>query len=73
MCHALDPQELCFIGDDVNDVQALGACGLGVAPASAHHSAKEAAALVTVQPGGSGAVREVVDRLLNDASGEPFE
>lgn len=64
--HALDVREVCFIGDDVNDVEALSACGLAVAPASAHRSASEKAGLVTEQSGGSGAVREVIDRLLDE-------
>ena len=66
--HALGLQEVCFIGDDVNDVEALGSCGLGVAPASAHRSAAAAATLVTERPGGAGAVREVVDRLLDESA-----
>lgn len=66
--HALALDEVCFIGDDVNDVGALASCGLAVAPPGAHRSAKEAAALITSRPGGAGAVREVVDRLLDDAA-----
>ena len=65
--HALDLREVCFIGDDINDVEALSTCGLAVAPAGAHRSAREKAGLVTEQPGGSGAVREVIDRLLEEA------
>lgn len=64
--HGLDLREVCFIGDDVNDVEALSACGLAVTPASAHRSAREKAGLVTEQSGGSGAVREVIDRLLDE-------
>lgn len=71
--HALDLREVCFIGDDVNDVEALGACGLAVAPASAHRSASEKAGLVTEQSGGSGAVREVIDRLLDEVGGAQAE
>ena len=66
--HAMDLREVCFIGDDVNDVEALGACGLGVAPAGAHSSAKGSAGFVTERSGGDGAVREVVDRVLDQAS-----
>ena len=64
--HAIDLGEVCFIGDDVNDVDALSACGLAAAPSGAHPSAREKAGLVTEQPGGSGAVREVIDRLLSE-------
>jgi 3-deoxy-D-manno-octulosonate 8-phosphate phosphatase (KDO 8-P phosphatase) len=62
--HQLDLDEICFVGDDVNDVAALGICGLAVVPADAHPSAVAKAALVTSRPGGSGSVREVLDRIL---------
>jgi len=69
--HGLELREVCFVGDAVNDVEALAECGFSAAPASAHRSAKEAASLVTDRPGGAGAVREVIDRLLDEvASGE---
>lgn len=71
--HALDLGEVCFIGDDVNDVGALSTCGLAVAPAGAHRSAREKAGLVTEQPGGSGAVREVIDQLLDEAGSAQAE
>lgn len=62
--HDLELAEICFIGDDVNDVPALEICGLAVAPADAQPAASEAATLVTTRPGGRGSVREVIDRLL---------
>jgi 3-deoxy-D-manno-octulosonate 8-phosphate phosphatase (KDO 8-P phosphatase) len=60
----LKPEEVCFIGDDVNDVAALKLSGLGVAPAGAHPSALDAASFVTSHSGGNGAVRETVDKVL---------
>ena len=39
--------EICFIGDDVNDVAAMEICGLAVAPAEAHAAAAAAATMVT--------------------------
>jgi 3-deoxy-D-manno-octulosonate 8-phosphate phosphatase (KDO 8-P phosphatase) len=65
--HDLELAEICFIGDDVNDVPALEICGLAVAPANAHAAASAAASVVTTRPGGSGAVREVIDDLLRAA------
>lgn len=65
--HDLELAEVCFIGDDVNDVPALEICGLGVVPASAQAVATAAASIVTTRPGGGGAVREVVDYLLRAA------
>jgi 3-deoxy-D-manno-octulosonate 8-phosphate phosphatase (KDO 8-P phosphatase) len=65
--HDFELAEVCFIGDDVNDVPALEICGLAVAPANAQATAQAAASMVTTRPGGGGAVREVVDYLLSQA------
>jgi len=65
--HDLELAEVCFIGDDVNDVPALEICGLAVAPASAHSAASAIASMVTSKSGGAGSVREVIDYLLSDA------
>jgi len=56
--------ETAVVGDDVNDVAAMGLCGLATAPADAHSSARDVAHLVTTQVGGNGAVREFVDFIL---------
>ncbi len=62
--HNLAPGERCFMGDDINDVPAMAAMGLGIAPPGAHISALNAAALVTTRRGGDGAVRELIDAVL---------
>lgn len=62
--HQLELDEVCFVGDDVNDVEAMELSGLAAAPPTAHRSALNAAALVTGRAGGAGAIREVIDRLL---------
>jgi 3-deoxy-D-manno-octulosonate 8-phosphate phosphatase (KDO 8-P phosphatase) len=62
--HDLDLAEICFIGDDVNDVPAMEICGLAAAPAGAESAATAKAAMVTSRVGGAGSVREVIDRLL---------
>jgi 3-deoxy-D-manno-octulosonate 8-phosphate phosphatase (KDO 8-P phosphatase) len=58
------PAECAFIGDDVPDVPLLQAVGVSYAVADAHPAAKQAARHATLLPGGSGAVREVCDRLI---------
>jgi 3-deoxy-D-manno-octulosonate 8-phosphate phosphatase (KDO 8-P phosphatase) len=65
--HDLELDEVCFIGDDVNDVPALEICGLAVAPASAQAAASAIASMVTSKAGGAGSVREVLDYLLSGA------
>ncbi|MGH2464882.1 MAG: KdsC family phosphatase [Candidatus Limnocylindrales bacterium] len=63
--HDLALAEVCFIGDDINDVPAFEICGLAVAPADAHPTARARATRVTALPGGGGSVREVIDGLIS--------
>lgn len=58
-------EEICFMGDDVNDLSAMEIAGLAAAPANARPAARQKAALVTTASGGNGAVRELVDRILS--------
>ncbi len=62
--YGLTMQELAFIGDDIIDVRAMQAVGVGVAVADAAPEARAAAAFVTRAPGGKGAVRELIERIL---------
>jgi 3-deoxy-D-manno-octulosonate 8-phosphate phosphatase (KDO 8-P phosphatase) len=63
---ALD--EICFMGDDVNDLAAMALAGFSAAPADARLKVREAARLVTKANSGNGAVREMVDFLLSGAA-----
>jgi 3-deoxy-D-manno-octulosonate 8-phosphate phosphatase (KDO 8-P phosphatase) len=56
--------EICFMGDDVNDLPAMQIVGLAAAPADARPEVLAAAAFISTRPGGHGAVRELVDALL---------
>ena len=60
----LEPADLCFVGDDLIDIQAMRYCGLAISPADAVGEVRDVAHHVTERPGGRGAVREVVDLLL---------
>ena len=60
----LELNQVCFMGDDVNDIGALEIAGLSAAPANAHKSVKQKAALITEKSGGQGAVRELLDIIL---------
>lgn len=57
-------EETAFIGDDLPDLAVITKCGVGVAVADACAELRAAASLVTQLPGGKGAVREVIERLL---------
>ena len=62
--HQLALEEICFMGDDVNDLAAMELAGLAAAPADGHLAARGKAGLVTQARGGNGAVRELVDQIL---------
>ena len=57
-------ENIAFIGDELNDVKLLEACGLGIAVGDADKRAKEVAKLVCEHRGGTGALREAVEKLL---------
>jgi 3-deoxy-D-manno-octulosonate 8-phosphate phosphatase (KDO 8-P phosphatase) len=63
--HELPLGEICFIGDDINDLGAMEIAGFSAAPSTAHQAAREQATFVTQRAGGLGAVREVVDLILS--------
>jgi YrbI family 3-deoxy-D-manno-octulosonate 8-phosphate phosphatase len=62
--HRLAPAVVCYVGDDVGDLPAMGLAGLPVAVADAVKEVRRAAAYVTRAGGGRGAVREVCDLIL---------
>lgn len=64
----LDPKEVAYIGNDVNDLECFKKVGFSVVPADAHESVKQIADLVLQHSGGRGAVREFCDRLLKKYS-----
>lgn len=62
--NSLALSQICFMGDDVNDLGALQLAGFSAAPANAHKNVKQIVKLVTVKSGGNGAVRELIDLIL---------
>lgn len=57
-------EEMAFLGDDIIDLPALRLVGLAVGVADAVPAVKEVVHLATEAPGGQGAVRELVEKLL---------
>jgi 3-deoxy-D-manno-octulosonate 8-phosphate phosphatase (KDO 8-P phosphatase) len=60
----LDLCEICFMGDDINDLAAMRIAGFSAAPSNANADALAQADFVAKNPGGNGAVRELVEALL---------
>lgn len=56
--------EVCYIGDDIPDIPILKKVGFAVAVSDASFEVRQIADFVTKKPGGSGAVREVVEVIL---------
>jgi len=57
-------EETAYIGDDIVDIPIFMRAGLPVAVSDSTEEAKDMAAMVTKNPGGKGAVREVTDFIL---------
>lgn len=57
--------EVAYVGNDVNDLGALGLVGWPIAVANAHPLVRAAARVVLTRRGGDGAVREVIERMLS--------
>ena len=63
------PEETVYIGDDIVDIAVLKAAGFSVCPKDAVESVKKYVDYVSRFNGGEGAVREIIDLIL-EAKGE---
>jgi 3-deoxy-D-manno-octulosonate 8-phosphate phosphatase (KDO 8-P phosphatase) len=62
-------EQTAFMGDDLPDLPVVARCGVGAAVADACEELRAAATVVTILPGGRGAVRELVERMLRARGG----
>ena len=60
----IDLSQICFMGDDVNDLPAMRIAGCSAAPANASREVLAQADFIAQKTGGNGAVRELIDALL---------
>ncbi len=60
----VDPANVVYLGNDVNDLPCFPLVGCAVAVVDAHPAALAEADLVLTKPGGRGAVRELADMVL---------
>ena len=54
-----------YVGNDINDLEAMQAVGFPITPADAHPSVKQIAAVVLNKSGGCGVIRELADLILS--------
>ncbi|HLG03741.1 MAG TPA: HAD family hydrolase [Bacteroidia bacterium] len=59
-------QNVCFIGDDLNDEDVLRAAGFSACPADAVDAVKNMVHVVLGKKGGEGCVRELIDVYLQE-------
>lgn len=60
----LAAEQMCYMGDDLTDLQLISKVGLGVAVADAVDEVRLAAHHTTKRNGGKGAVRELIETIL---------
>jgi len=60
----LKDEEVCYVGDDIVDLPLLTRVGLAVAVGNSHKLLRRYVHYQTEQPGGFGAVREVIELIL---------
>ena len=59
------PEEVCYVGDDVFDLEAMRYAGFSACPADSEDAVKEEADYVCQNTGGRGAAREVIELILS--------
>ncbi len=63
--NSLSPEEVCYVGDDVNDIEALNFVKTPITVPNANFKIKQLKNItITKSCGGDGAFREIVDSLI---------
>lgn len=57
-------QEVAYIGDDINDIEAMEMCGFSACPSDATEEVKKIVDFVSDFSGGDGAVRQICEMIL---------
>ena len=62
--YKIDLQEMAYVGDDINDFEALQSVGFSACPADARPEIRKSVQYVCQAKGGEGVVRELADMIL---------
>ncbi len=57
-------ENVCYIGDDINDLETIKAVGFGCCPANAVEAVKNCSNYITESKGGEGVIREIVEKFI---------
>ena len=69
----LEPAQVVFVGDDIPDIPAIEAAGLGVCPSDAVAEVRSASDLVSQYPGGRGCLRDLIEHVLKSQDRWKFD
>ena len=61
--YQIEPNNVAYIGDDLNDLECMQKCGYSAAPADAVQKVLDTVGYVCKHRGGEGAVREFIEQL----------
>ncbi len=62
--HALNPENILYMGDDLPDLEVLAKVGMPCCPNDAVREVQESALYISDKKGGEGAVRDVIEQVL---------
>ena len=62
--YAATPDEIAYIGDDINDLDCIEYCGVTASPADAVEEVRQKVSFVCQNDGGKGAVRDFIKKLF---------
>jgi 3-deoxy-D-manno-octulosonate 8-phosphate phosphatase (KDO 8-P phosphatase) len=65
--YSISPDQVAYIGDDVNDYKAMSLCGFKACPADAVKEIKDLADYISPFSGGHGAVRDVIEKIIKES------
>jgi 3-deoxy-D-manno-octulosonate 8-phosphate phosphatase (KDO 8-P phosphatase) len=65
-------ENICFMGDDINDLSAIAIAGISAAPCNANAAVLAKVVLRCTCKGGKGAVRELIDAWLAARNLDPL-
>lgn len=61
----IDLQNVCYVGDDINDIEAIKMVGYGCCPADAYKQVKDVAKYISAAHGGDGVIREIIELIIS--------
>ena len=62
----IDLKKVAYVGNDINDKDAMAIAGFSFCPADAHETIKEISDHVLKRNGGDGVIREIFDIIINE-------